>query len=347
MALCENETPDFTVIASFISSHGDAIKKVFIHILMVAEELRLLGHTVFALDGCKLPSNASKEYSGSFDDLTKKKQKLENKIAVILESNKVQDTKQKSNSNSCSYNHLDEQKQKAIKKMEKQISKIDNFLATNKPKIGKRKKESQSNITDNQSSKMKTGHGDEKHQIIVAAQAFGVGNDHGLLEPMIDQAAQNMTALGKSDSYMEEIKLIADTGYFSEENLTIVHNKKIDAYIPDQNFRKRDIRFETKRRHVPNSDQVIFRDQFEYKKQEDVVICPAGQRLPPSRGAIRKLSHYSYKTYHAPKAVCDSCQLRTKCLKSEKSRWRNYQVLLESQQPNIIRLMIDKMFHVS
>jgi hypothetical protein len=34
--------------------------------------------------------------------------------------------------------------------------------------------------------------------------------------------------------------------------------------------------------------------------------------------------------------------LRGKCLKSEKSRWRNYQVLVADDKPDVIRNMIDK-----
>lgn len=353
MALCENETPDFTIIASFISSHGEDIKKVFINILLVADEMNLLGNTTFALDGCKLPSNASKEQSGTFKDLLKKKHTLEQKIQKIVEIHTVQDEKEQDKHDTEIYTTLPEKKQKAINKMNQKIQKIDTFLSNNEPKIGKRKKESQSNITDNESSKMKTGHGviqgyngqamvDEKHQLIVAAQAFGKGQDHSLLEPMLDETAHTMASLGKGDSFIEGKTFIADTGYFSVENLEVVQQKKINAYIPDQNFRKRDIRFENKRRHVPNSDKKIFRDQFVFDKDKDVVICPAGQILLPSRGAIRKLSHYSYKTYHTTKAICDACLLRGKCLKSEKSRWRNYQVLVADDKPDVIRNMIDK-----
>jgi len=68
MALCENQAPDFTVIADFVSGMTEQIKPVFINILLVAEEMSLPGNTVFALDSCKLPSKAGKEPSGTFDD---------------------------------------------------------------------------------------------------------------------------------------------------------------------------------------------------------------------------------------------------------------------------------------
>ena len=345
MALTENQTPDFTVIADFISGMTDQIKLVFINILLVADEMKLLGNTVFALDGCKLPSNAGKEKSGTFSDLRKKQQKFREKIATIIDTNKTLDAQQKSD--------LPSSKQKAIEKLEKNIQKIEKFLAVNQPRIGKRNKESQSNMTDNESSKMKTGHGviqgyngqalvDDKHQLIVSAKAFGKGQDSSLLKPMLEETAKNFKDIGKPDNYIEEKCVIADTGYFSEENLTAADETNIDAYIPDQNFRKRDIRFTTKRRHVPHNQDSLVRDNFTYDTEKDIVICPAGQILPPSRGAIRKLSNYSYKTYHTTKAVCSACPLRLKCLKSEKSRWRNYQVLVASEKPDVITKMISK-----
>jgi hypothetical protein len=43
----------------------------------VCEEQELLGGTVFAADGLKLPSDASKEWSGTCEDLKHKQEKLE------------------------------------------------------------------------------------------------------------------------------------------------------------------------------------------------------------------------------------------------------------------------------
>ena len=39
---------------------------------------------MFAIDGLKLPSNASKEWSGKIDELKKKRDKLEKYITRIL-----------------------------------------------------------------------------------------------------------------------------------------------------------------------------------------------------------------------------------------------------------------------
>jgi transposase len=61
MALSCNQRPDHSTIASFVSSMKDQIKPLFRDILLVCDQEHLLGGTFFAIDGCKLVSNASKE----------------------------------------------------------------------------------------------------------------------------------------------------------------------------------------------------------------------------------------------------------------------------------------------
>ncbi|MHB1184229.1 MAG: hypothetical protein ACYC4A_05960 [Desulfobulbia bacterium] len=77
------------------------------------------------------------------------------------------------------------------------VRKIREWLSDNDDKPVKTGKPKKSNITDNESAKMKTLHGiiqgydgvttvDGKHQIIVHAEAFGEAQEHDLLKPMLD-----------------------------------------------------------------------------------------------------------------------------------------------------------------
>jgi len=63
----------------------EEIKPLFRDVLLVCEEMKLLGGTEFSLDGCKLPSNASMRWSGTFSTLKEKKEKIERRVAYILE----------------------------------------------------------------------------------------------------------------------------------------------------------------------------------------------------------------------------------------------------------------------
>ena len=84
IALACGQQPDHSTIAAFVSSLKDEILPLFRDVLLVCEEMNLLGGTMFALDGCKLPSNASKEWSGTIAELRKKQEKIETKVAQLL-----------------------------------------------------------------------------------------------------------------------------------------------------------------------------------------------------------------------------------------------------------------------
>ena len=84
MALTCGQQPDHSTIAAFVSSMKDQILPLFRDILLVCEDQKLLGGTFFALDGCKLPSNASKEWSGKISDLKRKKDKIGQTVIMKL-----------------------------------------------------------------------------------------------------------------------------------------------------------------------------------------------------------------------------------------------------------------------
>ena len=95
MALTCGQCPDHSTIAAFVSSMKEEILSLFRDILLVCDEMGLLGGTMFALDGSKLPSNASKEWSGRISDLERKKDKIEQKVAQLVDDHVESDRKTK------------------------------------------------------------------------------------------------------------------------------------------------------------------------------------------------------------------------------------------------------------
>ncbi len=85
MVLTCKEQPDHSTIAGFVSSMKEEVKSIFRDVLLVCEEEGLLRGTFFALDGYKLPSNASKEWSGTISDLRRKREKIERKVQQLVE----------------------------------------------------------------------------------------------------------------------------------------------------------------------------------------------------------------------------------------------------------------------
>ena len=61
MALSAHTRPHFTTIADFISKQDEQTTALFQEVILICDEMGLIGRETFAVDGCKLPSNASKE----------------------------------------------------------------------------------------------------------------------------------------------------------------------------------------------------------------------------------------------------------------------------------------------
>jgi len=92
MALAGEARPDHATLASFVSTKGSAIKEVFIQVLAVCAELGLIGMEQFALDGCKLSSNAAKEHSGTFAEYQKRLASLEAKVQLLMKQHQHNDS---------------------------------------------------------------------------------------------------------------------------------------------------------------------------------------------------------------------------------------------------------------
>ena len=90
-ALAEDTEPHYTTISNFISGMGDEIEKIFSEVLLVCNELKLVKGKLLAIDGCRLSSNASKEYSGTNAELKEKHEKIKKVIRDILKKHREND----------------------------------------------------------------------------------------------------------------------------------------------------------------------------------------------------------------------------------------------------------------
>jgi hypothetical protein len=164
---------------------------------------------------------------------------------------------------------------------------------------GKRPKEVKSNITDNESAKMTTGKGtiqgfngvaavDKKHQIIVEAQAFGEGQEHHTLKPILEGIQQRYRNTKIHDDILGTgIVVTADTGYSNEANDAYVKSHHINAYIPDNRFRQRDKAFGQQKekygkRHrdkVKGVKAVIPASEFDVDFKAKTCRCPMGKDM--------------------------------------------------------------------
>ena len=328
MVLSANSRPHFTTIADFISTMDKEIAHLFLEVLLVCDQQKLIGKEMFAIDGCKLPSNAAKEWSGTKADFQRKVEKMEQAIKQMVAKHKAQD-------NALIEPEVINKEEKYLAKLKKQAKKIKEWLDDNDDRTGSSGKAIKSNITDNESAKMKTSKGviqgyvgvtsvDKKHQVIVGAEAFGQGQEHDLLIPMVEQTKDNFSRIGHKDDVFTDAQLTADSGYHSEYNMEYFFTEQIDGYVADKNFRKRDPRFvaydrfkDRYRRELSKGKVIrklfmpadfIFADDLSY------CICPAGKKLYRSGGNVRVKNFRAVK-FKGAKSSCIPCTLRRECLR--------------------------------
>ena len=83
--------PHFPTLAGFVAESLVAIVALFREVLVVCNDVGLIGHEHFAIDGVKLPSNASKEWSGQRVDFEKKLAKCETAAKEIVRRHRQRD----------------------------------------------------------------------------------------------------------------------------------------------------------------------------------------------------------------------------------------------------------------
>ncbi|TVZ39058.1 IS4 family transposase [Alteromonadaceae bacterium 2753L.S.0a.02] len=327
MALASGRAPHFTTIADFVSSHDEAMKSLFHKVLMICCKSGLVGKEHFAIDGCKLPSDASKQWSGKHADLKRKSQKLRKSAQEIIDRHLSND----GGSGDDKAKHT-----QTVDTLLANADKIDEFLTHNEKRLGsgKHKREVQSNITDNESCKMDTSGGtiqgyncqtvsDELYQIVIANECFGVGQDQSLLQPMVE-AIKN--SLGE-EVFDDGVLLTADTGYSSEANMKYLFDQNINAVVPDTLYRQRDPRIANSENVKKHKDhrQKTRKDQrktyakipasdFSFNKESLICVCPNGHEMM-YHGDHFEINGRRYHRFKSYLKNCRACSIQSKCMK--------------------------------
>lgn len=348
MALAVGTKPHFTTIANFVSSNSDAVKALFHRILLICDESGLIGKEHFAIDGCKLPTDASKQWSGKHSELEKKSLKMRSRADRIVNKHLESDS---SKNDQCGHYKKDMQ---TVETLLKNAEKIDDFLANHEKRLGhsRSKAEVQSNITDNESCKMTTGKGtiqgmtcvtaaDDKHQIVIEAKAFGVGQEQVTLRPVIE----NITRHFGSTIFEQGCVVTADTGYCSEDNLAYLHDQQIEAVIPDNLFRMRDPVYSDSETFMAHKEKrqklradnkktrkVISSEEFVIDFEKKEAVCPNGKKMIylGDHFETKNGPHIRFRGYLTD---CRDCPMNKQCMKREvKLQGRQISVLIESKR---------------
>lgn len=322
IALACDQQPHFTTLAHFVATLGQEVEAVFRDVLMVCNTQGLIGKNMFAIDGCKLPSNASKEWSGTSADFERKAAKMERAVAHLVKAHAEQDAREALDPNQDKQR---EHEERTIATLRKNAGKLRTALATTTERLGAKGTPIKRNITDPESATLKSSRGvlqgyigvavvDDEHQVVVEAQAHGTPQEHDLLKPVIDRVHGHFAAMGEVDA-AQAAAYLADAGYNSERGLKALAAEGIDGYIADGQMRKRDPRYADASAHKPASKAKFFQPKdFSFDREQGTCVCPADRALKlNSANAI--INGRKATVFKGTDATCGACPLRSQCLR--------------------------------
>lgn len=323
IAVSGDSQPHFTTLAAFVSELGDLAAKLFAQVLVLCDRQGLIGREMFAIDGVKLPSNASKAKSGTRKDFQRQAEKMEQAARKILDKHRDADA--------APQGEREEARQaRKLEHLQQEARQMRAWLAANpEDRKGSRGSVRLSNRTDNESAKMATAKGviqgytgaavvDEAAQVIVEAQAHGTGSEQELLVPLVEATANLRTA---------KTVITADAGYHSEAGLKPLAEANIDAYLPDNGYRQRDERYAGQDRHKAKPDplydkrpreekKTLFKpEDFQFDPENKTCVCPAGKTLY-GNGSNCVFNGYLAIKFQGAQQDCVPCALRAQCLRT-------------------------------
>jgi len=317
--LSGNQQPDYWTLSEFRRRHLAALRGLFLQTVKLAQRADMVKLGQVAIDGTKLKANASKHKAMSYARMEKEERRLCEEIRCYFEevetTDRAEDEKYGAKRGDELPDHLktekerlevirnamaeleEEARQKAAAVQQKRREKASKEGRTYRPKKDANdavpSPKAQRNFTDPDSRIMKNadkafiqGYNaqagvDVDSQIIVAAQLSNQAADGPHLVGMVEQVEQ---ATGKRPQ-----EVLADAGYFSEDNVTTLQERGMSVLIPPERVRHRQWR-EHSSSPSPLPEDVSVSDWMRYQL-----------KLPENRERYRKREQSVEPVFESPR----------------------------------------------
>ena len=314
MWLAGLEKPDFRTICLFRRCNMEAISQLFAQVITLAKGLGMLRLGLIALDGTKVRANAG---IGSFKKVAEWHKELaeaKEEVRRILQEAEALD--QTDDEKFGSANRGDELPEE-LTKTEQRMKKIEELM----DKIGEDASAKRlMSSTDPDASYMHNSIGSipaynaqvavTEDQLIVYADVTTEPVDTNQLKPALDGIQQICGAKPE--------RVVADTGFNSNQNLRLLEEQGVDGYIPESGEKNIG-------KVLRNHPELYGKEDFAYGAKHDCYRCPAGKLLLPRTKGILK-SRYSEKAvtvYRTEPGICLSCAKKNKCTETKNRAGRS------------------------
>ena len=299
--LSNDDFPDYRTINLFRVNFKEEIADIFSQVVLLCEELGLIGFKNLSIDGQKIKANANVFQNKDLKGIRKEKERIEKQLHKLLE-------------NKLDFQQENEEKIKKKKeKLERRKQKLD-AAAQLLIKAGAENDENmRMNLTDPDSRIMMDKRGvknpdynaqnavDDAFQVLTAVDVVDTPLDHEMLFPMKEKSKQNT---GKNHE-----NTIADASYGDKNKFVeMEHDDDTEYYVPDKT--------------MYSSKKNLF-SKWNFKKdleKKDVYICPGGKEMIYQRTCKDSMG-LQYRLYEC--ADCNDCNMKDKCLRTSKKRKAN------------------------
>lgn len=315
MWLLQQLTPDFKTIADFRKDNLASLKKVCRDFILLCKELDLFGCELVAIDGSKFAAvnHTSRTYTRK--RLERKLGEIDKKVADYFTQLEREDQNE-ARVPCVSANELKERITN-LQAHKARLAQIQQDLE----KSG----ELQVSLTDPDSRMMVTTQGgtdicynvqfavDAKHKLIVDFEVTNDVNDQQQLAHMAHQAKETLG--------VDRLSVVADMGYYKEEELKQCSDEQITCYVPEPNKSN-------------NKRLGLFtKKEFRYDAENDCYLCPANERLIYRNQCLK--SGKQMRFYEG--TVCTTCTMRSRCTRTNNKnrriqRWVHGHIIDELQQ---------------
>jgi transposase len=300
MWLMEMLTPDYRTIADFRKDNLEPIKKMCQEFTRLCKKMDMFGGELVGVDGSKFKADNSTERNYTKKKLEKLIDRADQRIAKYLaELDKAdQEEDETAETKPVSAEELKERIEQLKKGREKHKQRQKNLEESGEKQVSE---------TDPDSRLMKTREGsavcynvqvavDNKHKLIAAHEVTNAGSDRGQLANIAKQAKETMG--------VENLEATTDMGYYDCEDVKQCEEEGITVYMQKPPLG------EMKKKGM------FSKEDFSYKAEKDVYVCPAGQELNNRGKGIEKGRQMKYYAT----AACGSCVMKKQCTEGAQRR---------------------------
>src|SRR5438552_3009063 len=307
--------PDHKTIADFRKDNGPAIKKVCAQFVALCRKMGLLAKAMVAIDGSKFKAVNSRDNNFTKGKMERRLAQIEESVARYLSQLDTAD--RQTAAGEAPSEELVARTARLKEKLIKLEEEVKRLKAIEKVMLAA--PDHQVSFTDPDSRSMATsGRGsgmvgynvqaavDTTNHLIVAHEVTNVGTDKPHLANMANQAKAALEA--------ENLEAFADRGYFKGEEILACDEAGVVVTLPKPQTSE------------AKSEGRFGKQDFRYVAEEDIYICPAGERLTKSFTTQEHgLVLHRYLTN-----VCQGCAIKHRCTTAKErriTRWEHEHIL--------------------